>query len=327
MGVGFLFMTFCMVFVLGCEKRTQSSSQGTETDANSEDTVTEKPPAPVNSTSVKPAELTLSSSQETEMDVNSEGTVTEKPPAPASATPVKPKVLTFELVKGIKFADGTEVKSITKADIDALRDRPISMGGNNTDGARLNLGYNARRLNLGYDEEVYVRTCREYDTALERGYGPDSTYDIAMASWFKYPCEILNLLETATIPQQSFLPTSKEEVFNLKLIPLSLFPILTDFEQAYGYKIWNVTYQDRADQDLLKVMESDNNSLICEDDGLRQHLTEEARADFNSDGIEDILLSEAVHATQGTYRTYDLIILTRKSMDGKYEKIKPHDPK
>ena len=115
-------------------------------------------------------------------------------------------------------------------------------------------------------------------------------------------------------------------MFNLKLIPLSLFPILTDYEQRYGYNIENVTYQDRVDEGLLKVTDSGDNWFSCEDDGLRQHLTEVARADFNGDDIEDILLSEGVHATQGTYRTYDLIILTRKLMNGKYEKVEPHDP-
>ena len=237
-------------------------------------------------------------------------------PAPASETSVKPKELTFELVESIKFADGTEVKSITKADIETLRDLPIDMGGNKTDGVTL-----TKRRN----DKIHVRTCREYDAALEGGYYPSSTYDISMASWFKYPCGLLNLLETAAIPQRSFLPTSKEGIFDLKLIPLSLFPVVTDFEQAYGYNIENLTYQDQVEKGLLKVTDKGQNWFSCEDDGLRQHLTEVARADFNSDGIEDLLLSEAVHATQGTYRTYDLIILTRKSIDGKFEKVEPDD--
>ena len=232
--------------------------------------------------------------------------------------PTKQKELIFELVRSIKFADGTEVKSIAKADIEALRDRPIYMGKNKTDGVTLT----KRRAG-----KVHVRTCREYDSALEDGYSPSSTYDISMASWFKHPCETLNLLERAAIPQQSFIPTSNEEVLDLKLLPLSLFPVVTDFEQTYGYNIENVTYQDQVDKGLLKVTEMSQSKLVCEDDGLRQHLTEVARADFNGDDVEDILLSEAVHATQGTYRTYDMIILTRKSMDGKYEKVEPHDSK
>ena len=281
-GIGCLFIMFCTVFVLGYEKPIMAASQQTETDPNSEETAT------------------------------------EKSPAPASGTSVKPKEITFELVKSIKFADGTEVRSVTKADIETLRDLPIDMGGNKTDGVTL-----TKRRN----DKIHVRTCREYDSALEDGYYPSSTYDISMASWFKYPCGLLSLLETAAIPQQSFIPTSSEEVLNLELLPLSLFPVVTDFEQTYGYNIDNVTYQDRVEKGLLKVTDRGHNWFSCEDDGLRQHLTEVARADFNSDRIEDILLSEAVHATQGTYRTYDLIILTRKSMDGKYEKVEPHDSK
>ena len=281
MGISFLFIMFSTVFVLGYEKPIMAASQYTETDPNSEETVT------------------------------------EKPPAPANAPPVKPKEITFQLVKSIKFADGTEVKSITKVDIETLRDLPIDMGGNKTDGVTLTKSRN---------DKIHVRTCREYDAALEDGYYPSSTYDISMASWFKYPCETLNLLEKATIPHQSFIPTSSKEVFNLELLPLSLFPVLTDYEQKYGYNIENVTYQDQVKKRLLKVTDMEQNKLICEDKGLRQHLTEVARADFNGDDIEDILLSETVHATQGTYRTYDLIILTRKAIDGKYEKVEPHDP-
>ena len=280
-GIGCLFIMFCTVFVLGYEKPIMAASQQTETDPNSEETAT------------------------------------EKSPAPGSAPPVKPKEITFELVKSIKFADGTEVRSVTKADIETLRDLPIDMGGNKTDGVTLR-----KRGN----DKIHVRTCREYDSALEDGYYPSSTYDISMASWFKYPCGLLSLLETAAIPQQSFIPTSSEEVLNLELLPLSLFPVVTDFEQRYGYNIENVTYQDRVEKGLLKVTDKGDNRFSCEDDGLRQHLTEVARADFNGDRIEDILLSEAVHATQGTYRTYDLIILTRKSIAGKYEKVEPHDP-
>ena len=276
-GIGCLFIMFCTVFVLGYERPIMAASQQTETDPDSEETAT------------------------------------EKPPAPASTPPVKSKEITFELVEGIKFADGTEVTSITKADIEALRDRPIDMGGNDTDGVT---------LTKSRDDKVHVRTCREYDAALEDGYYPASTYDISMGSWFEYPCKTLNLLEIATIPEQSFIPTLKEGAVDLELLPFSLFPELLDFED----NIENVTYQDRVDEGLLKVTDRGDNWFSCEDEGLRQHLTEVARADFNGDDIEDILLSEAVHATQGTYRTYNMIILTRKSIDGKYEKVKLPDP-
>ena len=224
----------------------------------------------------------------------------------------EPEELTFELVKEIKFADGTEVKLIAQSDIDALRDKPIYVWKkNDTDSVTLTKGKN----------KVIVRTCREYDAALEAGYSPYSGYEVAMASWFKYPCKTLRLLESATIPKHSFIPAVKEGLFDLALLPLMLFPVMSDYEQTYGYNIENETYQDRVDKGLMKVTEMSQSKLVCEDDGLRQHLTEVTRADFNGDGIEDILLFEAIYATQGSHRFFDLIILTRKSTDGKFEEI------
>ena len=45
-GIGFLFMAFCMVFVLSCERRSEAE-------------VAKKPPSPTSGTSVKPEELTF----------------------------------------------------------------------------------------------------------------------------------------------------------------------------------------------------------------------------------------------------------------------------
>ena len=221
--------------------------------------------------------------------------------------------LTFELVEGIKFADGTEVKSIAQSDIEVLRGKPIYMGREN----RATLTNDKR-------EKVFVRTCRGYDAALAAGFYPDTNLNILRTSSLEYPCRTLNLLERAIKPKRSFLLPS-EELYDLKLLPLSLFPVITDFEQTYGYNIENETYQDRADKGLLKVIKPEGRSDVCyENDGFRQYLTQIVRTDFNGDGIEDVLLYEAVYAhPRGSYRTYDLIILTRKSADGKFERVEP----
>ena len=54
-----------------------------------------------------------------------------------------------------------------------------------------------------------------------------------------------------------------------------------------------------------------------------QLLREVVRADFNNDGIEDILLFEYHYATQGTLGFGGVIVLTRKSMNGKFEVVRP----
>jgi len=47
--------------------------------------------------------------------------------------------------------------------------------------------------------------------------------------------------------------------------------------------------------------------------------SEIARADFNNDGIEDILVT---NATEGSYRTYDTEIYTRLTKDKPFSKVK-----
>ena len=225
----------------------------------------------------------------------------------------KPKEITFELHKPIEFADGTKKKSIAKAEIQTLRDQSILLWkGIQDEGVELS---NRK------EEKVHVHTCKEYGDALEQGYFPSSNAAVMDAAWLKYPCGTLNLLEQATPPERSFLPPS-EELFDLKLLPLMLFPIMTDFEQAYGYNIENDTYQDRVDKGFMEVKKPQRKPspfhIAYEDDGMEQRLTQVVRTDFNGDGIEDVLLYEAVYAIGGSHRFFDLIILTRKSVDSKF---------
>ena len=225
----------------------------------------------------------------------------------------QPKEITFELVKPIEFADGTQKKSFTKAEIQTLRDQSILLWkGIQDKGAELT---NDKK------EKIHVRTCKEYDDALEQGYFPNTMAAIADAAWFKYPCDTLRLLDQATPPKRSFLPPPKE-LFDPKLLPLMLFPVLSDYEQTYGYNIKNETYQDRLDKGLMEVTKPTGNpnpfKVAYIDDGMKQNLTQVVRADFNGDGIEDILLYEATYAIGGSHRFFDIIILTRKSADSKF---------
>ena len=236
----------------------------------------------------------------------------------------KTEDITFELTKPLKFVDRpSTVNFITKANIEKLRNRPILVDigkGTLLYQQTLEEGITLRKGRKG-EEKIQVRTCKEYDDALLAGYGPDGTWEIGVASYFKYSCGTLNLLQKATRHKRSFLPTRNQELFDLKLLPLKLFPIVSDYEQTYGRNIENETYHDQAEKGELEVIEKTPHKFVCKDDGSKQRLTEVARADFNGDGTEDILFQEWVAAIGGTHRTYNLIILTRKSSEAKYEII------
>lgn len=251
--------------------------------------------------------------------LNSKADVPNETPPPASEISVKPEEVTFELIKDIKFADGTEVKSIAKADIEDLRDLPVWMGGSDH--------IDRLRLTHKQKEKLHVRTCREYDSAIERGYYADTGFDVKMSVWFKYQCGLLTALETAEIPRQSFISDPKVGVLNLELLRFAIFPYniaeILDWEEAKDIK---TTYQDMVEAGRLKVKSADKHILRVEDEGMAQTIEEVVRADFNNDGIEDILVFEYHRAIGGTLGAGGIIMLTRKSIDGKLEEVRPPDP-
>jgi len=122
----------------------------------------------------------------------------------------------FELIEGMQFADSTDVRFVAKAEIEALRNRPIRLGQNDhIDGVTLTNAANETR---------HVRTCREYDGAIQDGYFAYSNYDIKMSTWFEHQCGLLKSLQAAATPTQSFVSEPKVSIIDLELLPFSLFP-------------------------------------------------------------------------------------------------------
>ena len=249
--------------------------------------------------------------------LNSHADVLQETPPPASETSMKSEEVTFELIKDIEFADGTEVKSITKTDIDDLRDLPVWMGGSDH--------IDRLRLTHKQKETLHVRTCREYDSAMESGYYADTGFEVKMSVWFKFQCGLLNALEIAKIPHKSFISNPKAGVINLELLRFSLFPYLGERSSREAARDLKKTYQNMVDAGVLKVQRAEKNVLQIEDDGIWQGLEEVVRADFNNDGVEDILVFEYYRAIGGTHGSGGIIVLTRKSVDGKLEEVRPPD--
>ncbi len=63
--------------------------------------------------------------------------------------------------------------------------------------------------------------------------------------------------------------------------------------------------------------------MIEEPRGMSQMLLEVTRADFNGDGLEDILLFEYCRATEGTYRYGSVKYVTRTSPDAMFSDLAP----
>ena len=177
-------------------------------------------------------------------------------------------------------------------------------------------------------DAIEVRTCREYDAGLKSGYSPANNMQRKLASFFKYPCALLNALEIASVAEESFITDAEVGIVNVELLPFSLFPHIGEYKSRQEFaKDLQTTYQQKIETGELVVRERTEHVLEIEYAGVVQSLREIVRADFNNDGIEDVLVDEGNWVTQGTYSSYGIIVLTRKSLHGKFEVVRPLDPR
>jgi hypothetical protein len=214
----------------------------------------------------------------------------------------------FALAESMEFADATEIKAIAKADIDDLRNRPVKMGQNDA--------VEGLTLTDSSGKEIVVKTCKEYDDAIRTGYSAYTNFDIKMSAWFVHQCGLLTALQTAATATTSFIAEPKVGIVDLNLMPFSLFPQFGD-PVDHG----NATYQSKLDDGSLKVKRLRGNVLVVETDDFGQQLVEVARADFNGDGVEEILAFEYRYATQGTLEFGRIRILAREGPNSLFEDI------
>lgn len=214
----------------------------------------------------------------------------------------------FELLESMRFADSAEIRFVARSEIDALRDRPVKLGQNDhIDGVT---------LTNDAGEERHVRTCREYDAALKDGFYALTNYDIKMSTWFEHQCGLLKALDSASIPSTSFISDPRVSILDLNLLPFAFFPQMGEVDAGAGD---TATYQSKVDDGALVVKRIGNNLLqIEEPEGMGQQFIEVARADFDGDGVEDILLFEYCYATHGTLGFGGIRVITRLTNDGRF---------
>jgi len=130
----------------------------------------------------------------------------------------------FRLIETMKFADATEISAVTKADIAELRRRPLKLGANEH--------INGVTLKKDSGEEIFVRTCEEYDTVLKGGYFAFDNLNLKMSVFFQHQCGLLTSLEVARAPERSFVSEPRVGIADLHLLPFSLFPHIVDGRRA-----------------------------------------------------------------------------------------------
>ena len=214
--------------------------------------------------------------------------------------------------------------SIRRSEIDSLLARRVELGGQDSDYGKYGLGFSYE------DGHFPAFSCQEWAQARKLGLDSDlNTYQRSMESFFVDTCSFLFALRDAKPPRRSFIANPKVGLSNLNLLPHNVLESLSgegedkiERSTARGMRISNLVARRE-----VKVKSKTSDIVVLHYDydpetkvySSAINLEEMGRADFDGDGIEDIFVSSADYATQGTFRYYNYLLLTRRSPSAGFE--------
>lgn len=177
-------------------------------------------------------------------------------------------------------------------------------------------------LELLNDENVKVSvfTLNEWKDAIKKGFYPSNNYHIKLSSIFTFLDELISILKIAKMPKVSFISEPWLNIENLDILSPN---ILHDFEnqlEEYAKKEYSIG--DLVRKGIVIAHQSNPYEISLEFNGMQTFFTEQFRADFNNDGIEDIFIRGWTSAIGGTLGYGFTTIFTKYSEKHLIEEIK-----
>ena len=199
---------------------------------------------------------------------------------------------TFRIVNPLKFRGKEVAGTLRKSEIESLLDLPVRNG--NLDEAE---GYGVE-MTRENGQRFRVLTCREWGTAVSEGAFTDTTYTMSMEGQIQRTCELLTHLQDASLPNKSFV--KMVNLTNLELLPANM---LSGSGGEETDRLERLARRGKTVSGLVRksdIQQLAPHLIRLEYSGLWQTFWEEARADFNHDALEDILVFTGARAVGGT---------------------------
>jgi hypothetical protein len=232
--------------------------------------------------------------------------------------PGQEKETTFQIGEPLGFKERVVSGSLRKSEIAGLLELPVRNGSSDLDKS-----YGVE-LTGANNEKVMVYTCQQWKKALDEKAYSASTFDMALESSLIRTCGLLFALQNAKLPVKSFVANPRVSLANLNLLPAEILSANTDDQEKEKEHTCGLTVSKAVPRkDITKVSDK---ILTLSYWGFRQSFWEGARADFNGDGIEDILVFTAGRAEGGTLGYSDYFVLTRTSPSGPLKLIETKKP-
>ena len=170
-------------------------------------------------------------------------------------------------------------------------------------------------------ETVCIKTCQEFFEAKKLGFYALTTYAMKVESKFNQTCGIVESFSKARVPQESYISNSRIGLVDLNFLPISILASLSSSPEDNEEKIIAIasgkSVQDWVDEGLVKIKKVTQHSIHIEHNQMGQILSELLRADFNNDGVEDVLIFSYAYAIKGSFGYGNVLTITRHHINEK----------
>ena len=159
--------------------------------------------------------------------------------------------------------------------------------------------------------DKHVSTCMQYETALSENFYTKTTYDQSIMSYFTLWCGSLVWLEKAKPAKQSFVTNfSLAESFGKLPAQMAFTPL--------GQKSKAKTLIEKYPDATLTQIGKTSITLESKQSKISMVINLLAKADFSGSHQQELLVSVAQYALQGSYRQYGVVVVAKPTKEERY---------
>lgn len=163
--------------------------------------------------------------------------------------------------------------------------------------------------------------CLDLLKLRKAGYGAEGDRGYALERYEGARCLALTLLKKARPARVSHLEQFQLNPSVLSALPPSLATTFSAIEDAAGRQAESAGKSLGQYRPGLNVRQ-EGDVLVVSSDTWESRIEPYARGDFDGDGVEDLLVAVGETATQGTFDSTKLLLLTRKNPQGPLRTVK-----
>ncbi|HAZ12948.1 MAG: hypothetical protein A2X86_09170 [Bdellovibrionales bacterium GWA2_49_15] len=227
----------------------------------------------------------------------------------------------FNLSSPISIFGNMDLRELSKERIEEYQDSTSILPDWLSEGLELDDSFGNKKI---------VRTLREYKIACSAGYYPMSNAATKTAyAVFELPMQVLKHLENSTYADTSYIDNPRLGLPDINLLPASLLCSFEDYESekrnTMAESLSPTTIGDLIENGEAIISRLGSALISIHWRNYSTFMLELMRADFNNDGVQELLIHWGGGPLDGTLSTGNVIVLCKKDESSKFTMMKESD--